>query len=791
MLQRPEMSRSGRLPAVMLGVIVIAATWLLSGVPPRSSALFVGYELVYVLLPGCLLYALLAPSLSGWLRTIAVGWPLGYALEIGAYALTASLHARFAFAFLPLGAAVVLGPLAIRRFEPRRMGSVIVTLGQPAWRDRLLTCRLSRRIDLVVLSVAVSTAVVLLALTYFAAYPLPGLARSVVYYTDNVWDISLAAEARNQWPITEPYLASHALLHYYYGVFIHIAAINQVTGVALSTTILRLLPTTVIAVASLQLWSLGRGMGRSLWIGPMAVVLLLVVQDLDLDPTHPGAFGVELFNTIPLSPTMSLGIVFFLGLLALAQSWLSSEESTELPVRYGGLGSARAAFGWLTMVAILVTGASMVKVTATADFLGGLTLLWIWCAVASGVNRFLSYCLVVSTICAGAVYVLVLRGSTADTLRISLLNFVEFTDFSQISHWHSVARIGPLIGIATLACLFTFVPLLGVCILLWQRDTMSSYTGFSLAVFAVSFAAYLTLGAPGGGEGYFLAFGYIALVPVAAAGLEYIWGAASSYARRGIAITCGGILVLGLLVAASTLALGGDKGIRLYAWYGAAYALVGGAVAIAAVRLEKGFAPAISSRAARLLACCVPMLGALGLVPPIDSAVPRLWKVITHRRISILDSHAEQGMTAALYRGLIWVREHTDSCAVLAVNNHATREKATAETYSRYYYYSAFTERRVFLESWDYAAPNAKRGPAFQAKRSLNELAVSHGNAAALSQLWQQGVRYVLVDRTHGGGAPEPSSVSRLVFANSALDVYRLTGQDGRRGDDGECAQVA
>lgn len=107
-------------PIPLVGV-TIAATWLLSGVPVRSAALFIGYELAYVLLPGCLLYASLSSVRGDWLRAVVIGWPLGYALEIGAYALASALRARVDFAFLPLVSMAVMGPVLARRYGLRRM----------------------------------------------------------------------------------------------------------------------------------------------------------------------------------------------------------------------------------------------------------------------------------------------------------------------------------------------------------------------------------------------------------------------------------------------------------------------------------------------------------------------------------------------------------------------------------------------------------------------------------------------------------------------------------------------
>jgi hypothetical protein len=174
----------------------------------------------------------------------------------------------------------------------------------------------------------------------------------------------------------------------------------------------------------------------------------------------------------------------------------------------------------------------------------------------------------------------------------------------------------------------------------------------------------------------------------------------------------------------------------------------------------------------------------LGVVKPAILAGTGAWKTITGRPTSSADSPAEYGMTAALYRGLEWVRAHTSPCAVLAVNNHYA---SAGPASSIYFYYSAFAERRVYLESWYYTPNGTRGGLPFPARLRLSNLATQRGDPAALRQLARDGVGYVLIDKTHGGGAPEPPSVSRLVYASTALDVYRLLPTtDGARG----CATV-
>jgi hypothetical protein len=784
----PAMARVGGLAAdrrrpLVSGVLVLAAfasTWLLSGVSAWEAARFIGYELVYTLAPGCLLYLLLSPVSGGWLRTVAIGWPCGYALEVGWFALTATLHIRWAFALLPVAVVLASAPFLYRRARHLRR------LAGPGLGSR--TADGSGGGPALAVAVAVGAAVVLLSFTFFAPAPLPADAHSVVYGVDNVFDISLAAEARHHWPITEPWVAGEPL-HYYTGSFIHIAAINQATGVPLSTVVFRLLPSVLFLVTALQLWWLGRSFGRSRWTGPVAVALLLGVEDLNLDPTHIEVFHVNPFNQFPLSPSFAFAVPFFLGLLALVRSRLLDRGDGSESVDSGGRVAGRG--GALGMLALLLLGCAATKTFAAADFIGGLGLFWLWRVLEGRPSRRLLLCLALSVLCLGVVYLLMIRGGTSSTLVFEPLNFVRSGNTLaraktalQSVMGHSALWILPLVLATPFIAVCVFAPLLGVLWLFRDRHGISPFGRFLMCIFVVGLGGYVLLGAPGGVEGVFLVYGYIALVPLAALGLVKLWSDTPARLRRTVARACGAVLAVGIAMA-GTLELVSATGRVRDAWYALAYGIVAAALVVALVRNMRLYAPSVPSQSARVVACAIPLVGVLGLVKPSMLTAVGAWKTVSHKQISVRDSRSDYGITAALYQGLVWVRGHTSACDVLAVNNHTT---AITPTPSAYFYYSAIAERRVFLESWYYTPNGARLAQPFPRRFALNNEAVSQGDPAALRKLAEAGVSYVLIDKLHGGGPQEPPGVSRLVFANRALEVYRLAPPGGARRLQEDCS---
>jgi hypothetical protein len=311
--------------------------------------------------------------------------------------------------------------------------------------------------------------------------------------------------------------------------------------------------------------------------------------------------------------------------------------------------------------------------------------------------------------------------------------------------------------------------------LLLRRTSLSEFEMLCLCVLLAGFAAFLLFNGPYAAEEYFRDLGYLAIVPVAAAGLADFWSHTPATARRNIAIGSASVLVLGLIIAGGSwlLALSGHAA---HVWFFAMYTLVVTLVGLVAFRLSSNYDRLLPSRPRRVIACCIPLVSVLGLVKPMAFAAVGARATVLRQRIAAVDSSHAYGMTAALYRGLIWVRMHTLPCDVLAVNNHGGFPHTDGRP-SVYLYYSAFTERRIFLESWLYTPGGIAGRRPYPRRLALNDDAILRGSSFALTGLASEGVSYVLVDKTHGPGVREPSDVSRLVFSNSALAVYRLAAR--------------
>ena len=293
---------SDRHPAAWPALLVaatLAALWLGFGVSLGELVRFAGYELVLVGLPGVLCYRALSPSPGGALRHVAIGWPLGYAIGLGAFALTAALDARDLFPLIPLLAAGVAAVGLRRRAtarpsatRPRRTGRAPAARAAPAGAAWAVA------------------AVAVVALVYLARRLLHrdaparrgGQRQPTTSTTSTTCPWSPRPRTTGRW--STPSVSGEPLRYHVYA-YMHLAAVSQVTGIEPSTLLLRLFPAALLVLVTLQVAALGRELRGSAWIGPLAAALVLLVGELDLDPGARGPVRRHLLRSLPPAPPSS------------------------------------------------------------------------------------------------------------------------------------------------------------------------------------------------------------------------------------------------------------------------------------------------------------------------------------------------------------------------------------------------------------------------------------------------------------------------------------------------------
>jgi hypothetical protein len=680
---------------------------LLFGVHLADVLRFEAFEAAYVFLPGWLAYVALTGTDGGLARQLAIGAGLGFALECLAFAATGALGKPAWFAAYPAVVALVAVPLIWRRRTP---GDRLFSLPSP---PAPLTWAVA---------LAFVATLIYLALINFLPNPLPHAVSSVTYYTDTVWDISNAAEAKYHWPITDPRLAGQPF-YYYTFVFMHMAAASRLTGLPLPLIVLRLYIVSFFLVFALQLYVAGSVIGRGRLAGLFALLVTLFIGSIQVWPLRMiGPFLNGFYTDLSLSPTYILGLLILTPLVI------------ETYLRLTAPGDRRAWGSWLVIILLLIAGGGA-KGTVAPVYAGGLGIYFIIRLLAH--RRFdrsaftgAAVALVIFVVWNKLAYSHAGIPMVVNPLRsISMMPFLrKFVHFKPDG-----ATIPALSGLA-------HIPLLGRHLHI-RKNTHFRSGWILLVVTPFAVAAMLGIRA-----------------------LTTAWLLTGPSSRR----TPGQLLLLSMFLVSLVPFLLLDEGGFGQAYFlydGFALLSVSAGCALAAMADEAAAHPSLRKRILWALAALLLLNGIFdtpinhygqirdAIAPP-DSAKPG----------AIADA---PGLTAGLLAGLDWLRLHSSPSDVLAVNNQFLDRK---KTLPRDYYYSAFSERRVFLEGWAYSNQRSDGGRA-----AVNQAVFDNADPAALRTLVQQyGVRWLVVDKTHASANPLLSKLATPVFSNPDIDIYSV-----------------
>jgi hypothetical protein len=283
--------RSGWIPTVLAAVFTAAVLYAY-GVSAADIAVYAGYLLVGVTLPGLLLWRALRGRADLLARDVAAGTGVGYAVTIFAYLLLRWLGAPQLAIVVPLLIIVVF--LAVPKLRRHWRGS-----GEraPWWWSWLLAA-------FPVFLAAYS------AITFFRGHGLnwPGNSSP---YPDIPFQLALAAELKHHFPAVMPYMIGEPL-RYHWFFHAHLAAASWATGIELQTLLFRLAILPMLAVLVVGVAEIARAVVKAWWSGPVAVAITLFAAA----PWGRTSTGGLLTN-IWLSPTQTFGAAIFVALAIL------------------------------------------------------------------------------------------------------------------------------------------------------------------------------------------------------------------------------------------------------------------------------------------------------------------------------------------------------------------------------------------------------------------------------------------------------------------------------------------
>lgn len=743
------MLRRGLGPVALVAAVVVA-TWLITGVSADQIAGYAGYEIAFVALPGMALLWALRERRPGVLVTVALGWPLGQTLEILAFSATAASGFRGLFLAYPV--VVVAGSaLAIWRRRQTAQGDPDHEV-MPA---KLLWCA----------AAALSVGVIYLAFAFVPGVPLPSTTVPVAYHDpDFPYFIGLIAEVLHHWPATSPGL-SGSPLHYEWFVFFHLAAISQVTHIALSVVALRLDYITTFVVIGCQLLAVGRLFARTAWTGVVAIVVLFLLGPLDLTTDANGLGPTPFVDLISYhlwaSWTFAFGLTFFIGLLFLISERL-----------HGPATRAFSNMGSWALIALLMIGASGAKATILPVIITGTGIFLVLGVLTKRrivVPALMT--LVLGVVIFIATFLIVYGGGVPGTTIQPFFLLGKTVPVTVVNALSSPGLRDVLLPLAYLAGLAgMLLPLAGMLYLFRKRHRGEiTWLTYTLCTFAGGLLVATFVHQVSGAEEYFQDTGYVAGCIVAAAGLRLAWsdaGRVLPISRPTIVVAIvvwSALLLAAVAVAPPTLA----HPAQLVARYvGLAAGCVLFILVWAVVLRTRGRATT-----GVIALGLIPLIAAAAVTTPIQLA-PSMQRVLTGVPIrpTLADPQVVHGLTPGLFAALEWLRDNSSVDTVFAVNNHWTDP---IRIDGKYYYYTAFSERRVFVEAYDSIRYGIITGLAtaagvnFAYRQRLNDAVFNHADAAALSVLTgQYAVRFLFIDRVNGTVDPAVLQLGRTVYSN-------------------------
>jgi hypothetical protein len=749
------MLRRGLAPAsFVIGTAVV--TWLVSGVAVLDIVKFLGYEVAFVLVPGAAVLWAVRGRRSGRLLMVAIGWPLGQALEILAFSATAEFGSRGLFILYPPVAVVVSALVIWKRARDE--------LPSPS------SLAISRRLMWTAAG-TLSLGLVYLAVMWLPMVPMPSVTESIRYDPDYPYFIGLIAEVLNHWPATNPGLAG-VPWHYEWFIFFHMAAISQVTHLAIATVAFRLDYVPTMVVIGCQLLAVGRSLGRAAWAGVVAIAVFFLLGPLDLttDPSGPTPFGDRFTYHLFGSWTFAFGVMFFLALLYLinervqAATWRTRDD-----VR-----------SWL-LITILMVGASGSKatilpviVTGTGLYFGSVLLLKRQASKPAAVTLGLGIGIFIMTFY--VVYGGGVPGTTIQPFAWLAGTFPVLAAGGITNHPTLRMILLPLAYAAGLAGVM--LPVSGMLYLLRRRHR-AEITPFALCL--CLFGGGLLIGTVvhqrSYGEEFFVDTGYVAGCVVAAAGLRLAWLDAGHFlpiSKRSVAIAFSAWLALLLAIVAITSRSVAHENALVIRY------VVLGAGGVAFVVAFGVWLRAHHRSVSGLLALgLIPLVAASALTLPIVQS-PTLERVLRAEPVSPTqpDPQTVWGLTPNLLIALQWLKDHTSTRTVFAVNNHWIEP---TKTNGKYYYYTAFSERQVFVEAYDgnrygvIAGITTPISVNYAYREELNDEVFNDADRIALRILMgQYSVRFLFIDRIHGPFDPNVLQLGRVVYSNDQAFVIAV-----------------
>lgn len=728
--------------APMAFTLAFAAALLLrAGTSPLDLLRYAAYVSLALILPGTLVYRALRRRPHTLVEDLAMGAAIGLVLELAAWALFSVLDIR---GWVWLWPALVIIPFAAVPGLRRHWRVRDYTVVPPGW------------------SWAVAGVVCFftayLAMVFLDRNPILPPSENTLQYVDLAYQLSLAGEAKHNFPINLPQVAGEPLYYHWFG-YSHMAMTSLVGFIDLPVVALRLAIPALCAAAIVLTAVVGWRVSGRPYVGAVAAALFFVIGEFNFTNPVTMPFGTQATFVIWHGMSMIYSWVLVVALIALLADIVAGHDARQQVAPIG-----RGAFALAALLLFASSGAkaSTLPVVGVALLITAVVLFVVQRRVPRGV--------VVAGILTGAAQLF----ATAVLYRFQTYG-VEIGPLHGLEpYWAYTYSSLVVLAVWVAFGLNMLLRLAGILPLVWlQRGRLAPVQVFLLGGAVAGPGLYLILSQPAKGNQYFMRTGFAFGVLLSAWGYALVLERARPSARAKVALGVGAAVFAVLLVGAQLAYAGlpAERGV-----FSPLVPLLRWAAVLGLIALAAGVAwwvagrwwPGLRGRGAIVALTGVLVAGAPGLI--MDEV----------KSIQSPNGGAYAPVVLPLSRvqAARWVREHSLPDDVIATNVHCLGYWGDLCD-ARSFWLSAYAERRVLVEGWSFAPRQAVGGifaPFWDpAKLALNDEAFTAPTLENLRQMREgYGVRWLVADRAIGAPSPLLDTLARRAFDNGRIAVYEI-----------------
>jgi len=733
----PRRAYVGCLPLVAT-VLYVAAVLIAADTAVLDLVKYGLYVALAVVLPGTLVYRALRRGPHSLVDDLAMGAAVGLVLELPAWALVSVLDLRGVLWAWPL--VVVALFAAVPRLRRHWVVRGYATRAPLGWSWAV--------------GAAVAFFTTYLSSTFLERNPILPTSEETRQYLDLAYQLSLAGEAKHQFPLHVPQVAGEPLYYHWFG-YAHMAATSMIGGIDLPVVALRLAVPGLCALAILLTAVVGWRVSGKPLAGAVAAALFFVVGETNFTDPVTMPFGTQSSFVIWHGMSMIYSWVLLIALIGAVCGVLA-----------GWLGRGGFVLAALFLFASSGAKASSLPVVAVA--------LLVTFVVQLVVRRRVPWALLVLGLLTGAAQLFAM----AVLFRFQAYGVTPEPFWSFKRFW--TPPDGPL-WLAVVPVVFAFLVnmqlrVAGVVPLLWlRRGRLDAVQLFLLAGGVGGPLIYLMVKQPGDGNQYFTRAGFTFAVLLSAWGYAMVF-ARAPLSRVGRAFLAVETLAFAVLLVLAQFRFAGpgepsnpprpiDPLLPLLRW-ALVLAIAGLAVAALWPALCR-WLPVLRGTGGIVALTAVLVVGTPGLVMDMRKS----------ERFSNGGAYATIPLPKSRVDAARWVRDHSDPSDVVATNAHCLNAPADGYCDPRTFWLSAYAERRVLVEGWGFAPRVSESGSwAFWDPELLtrNDAAFTAPTAGSLAALRGEGVRWLVADRQVGPESPELAALADLRYTNDRIAVYQL-----------------